>query len=142
ESGAAAQPPGGPGRLEGEVLGVAPLPGGAERTPGTKDTRRAPGRADRGAEIHQGLGEVAGAPRRGKLLGQAPDARLRTGQFVFDCKQTRHDPLDVAVNRHRTGLEGDRRDCGSRIAADSRKPRKGSLVLRKTPAVALDAGAC
>ena len=67
--------------------------------PGAERAGRLLRRADGGAEVHQGLREIAGARGRHQVLRKPPDLRLGRGQFRLDGKQPRHHPLDIAVDR-------------------------------------------
>ncbi len=137
EGGAAPQFPLALFRLARKHLGVAARPRRAVLGPRTQRAGRLLRGAERGAEIHHRLGEVARAPRRRELGGELPDLRLRAGQFVLDREQPRHDALDVAVDRRRARVERDRRDRGRRVGPDARQRGERRLGLGELPAVAL-----
>ena len=97
-------------------------------------------RADRGAEVHQGLRAVAGArllvagagigeQRRRQLL----DQRFCLRQRFLDGEQPRHHALDIAVDRHGTAVECDRRDRRRRIGTDPGERAQAFFGVGKEP---------
>ncbi len=119
------------GRLAGQGFLDA---GGARKTRIVPRARAAVGAARRahgGAEIHQRLGEVAGAAARGEVRGGLGDLGLGAGQRRLDAPQPRHHPLDVAVDRGRLAAERDRRDRGGGIGADAGQGEEPVLVVGK-----------
>ena len=120
-------------------LRLAPLPPGAQRT------GRRPRGADRGAEVEQRLGEVAG-PRPGRGIrhearGQRRQPRLRPRQRRRLGRQPRHHPLHIAVHRHHRLVEGDRRDRRGGIGADPRQRPQALHILGEAAACRHQPGA-
>ena len=72
--------------------------------------------------------------------GERAHARLRAGQLVLDREQPRDHALDIAVDRARAAVEGDRRDRGRRIGADAGEREQRLLGVGKPSVVALDHG--
>jgi tripartite-type tricarboxylate transporter receptor subunit TctC len=135
ERGAASQPPLVLRTLDREGLRIAAPARGAGREPRAQDTARLLRRADRGAEVHQRLGEIARPPRRHQRLHARADVRLGGRQGGLDREQSRHHPLDIAVDRRGAGTEGDRGDGGRRVGTDAGQVGKFRLARRKMPAV-------
>ena len=104
----------------------------AKRTEGTGRPSRGAGR---GAEIHHGLGEIAGPLGRNQQRGFCFHQRLARGQRRIDRIKPRDDPFDIAVDRDGFLPEGDRRDRRRRIRADARKQAQRRFALRKLAAM-------
>ena len=115
--------------LQAGGAGAAGLPPRAQRA------SRPPRRADRGAEIHQGLREVARPVRRNERFGERLDGRLGGRQRLLDEKETRDDPLDIAVDGGGRPVEGDGGDRRRRVGADAGQLAELRLRLRKAAAV-------
>ena len=92
------------------------------------------------AEVHRRLREIAGAPLRHERLGQLPEPRLAARQLFAHREEPRHDPLDIAIDRRKTPVEGDRRDGAGGVIADPRQCPQIRPVFRDSPAMALDDG--
>jgi hypothetical protein len=86
------------------------------------------------------LGEIAGAARRREFGRARAHVRLRARQLILDREQPRDHALDIAVDRARAAIEGDRRDRGGRIGADPREREQRLLGVGKPSVVALDHG--
>ena len=118
-------------RLARKRLGVAARAGHASVHPGTDAAGRLLRRADRCAEVHHRLGEIAGAALRHQRLGARADFGLGRRQFGLDGVEPRDHPLDVAVDRHRAAVERDRRDRRRGIAADAGQRAQRLLGVRE-----------
>ena len=92
-------------------------------------------RADRRAEIHHRLGEIARPVGRHQRLdaGRGSPA-WRAGSGVRDREEPRHHPLDIAVDHRRRPVEGDRRDRRRRVGADARQFAQAGLGVGKAAA--------
>ena len=122
-------------RLARKRLGVAAGAGDAGVHPRADAAGRFLRRADRGAEIHHRLGEIAGAALRHQRLGAGADFGFRRRQFGLDRIEPRDHPLDVAVDRHRPPAERDRRDRRRGVAADAGQRPQAILGVGKMSAV-------
>ena len=107
------------GALRGKFLLTPERARHANAVPRAERAGRPLGRANGGAEIHQRLREIAGAARRQQRRRQPLDHRLGRRQRLFYGKQPRHHALDIAVHRHRRGIERDRRDRRRGVVADA-----------------------
>ena len=87
-----------------------------ERAEAAGRTARA---AQRGAQIHHGLREVACALRWRELHGDSSDLRLGCRQRCGDGKEPRHHALDIPVDGRGARAEGDGRDRRGGIVADA-----------------------
>ena len=125
--------------LLGEPFGK-PTATGAERT---EPASRAARRADRGAEIHHGLGVVAGVGLGREAFGQRLDLRLGGGERRLHRKEARDHALDIAVDRRGARPEGNGSDGRRGIAADAGKLAQLRFGLGEVAAVLVrhDAGA-
>ena len=133
----------GPGGAARQGLGPAAEAAAAGAPPRTAAAARRARDADGGAEIHQGLGAVAGPVGGGELGREAPQGRLGGRQRHLDREEAGEHAFDIAVDRHRRALEGDGRDRGGGIGPDAGKRAQRRLGLWK-PApqlVAHDPGA-
>ena len=120
-----------PGRLVRQPLPKPIPPGDTGRLPRAQHAGRVARRADRRAEVEQGLGEIAGPGPGGSVLAQPGrrrrDSRPGTGKRRADPEHPRRHSLHVAVHRHHRNTEGDAGDCGRSVGADPRQgpqPRK------------------
>ncbi|ENN89095.1 hypothetical protein RHSP_01265 [Rhizobium freirei PRF 81] len=107
------------GGLDGKMFGIMPgqrLTRSVERTEGTDRALR---RADRRAEIHHRLGKVTRPVGRREPRDFLLHQRLGGGQGRRDRIEARNDTLDIAVHHGCLAIEGDRRNGGSRIIADT-----------------------
>ena len=98
---------------------------------GTQQAARIARGADRRAEVHHGLREIARAlgrrdPRR-RRTDRGPAARQRLG----NREQPRHHPLDIGVDHHRAPPEGDRGDGGGGVIAHPRQAAQARLGIGK-----------
>ena len=75
--------------------------------------------ADRCAEVHHRLGEVAGALGRGDRIGGLADRLARARQRFIDREQPGDDALDVGIDHHRAPPEGNRGDGGGCVGAEA-----------------------
>ncbi len=123
-----------------KAFGVAARIGRTAFVPWTQRAGRFLRRAERGAEIHHRLREIAGAMLWRNLTRKPAQFRLRPGQRRLNCKQPRHHPLDIAVHRARRCIEGNRGNRGRRVVADARQRTQLGLARRKYAAMALDDG--
>ena len=103
----------------GKPFGIAETQRGAVAVERAQHAGRPARRADRRAEIHHRLREVARPRLRHQLLDDLVDRRLRLGQRRLDRLQPRDHPLDIAVDDRGRPAMGDRRDGGRRVAADA-----------------------
>ena len=102
--------------------------------PGAQRAGRLFRRADCGAEIHQGLGEVARAGRRREPARQFPNRRLGGRQFLLAGIKPRDHALNIAVDGRRALIERDRCDRRRRVGAEPRQLRRAPLrVCGKRP---------
>ena len=118
---------GGPGRLgcllrrlAGEGLLRAGSARNAGLAPGTEPAGGIARRADRRAEIHQRLREIARPLRWQHCQHAHANQRLGTGHQLLDGEEPRHDALDIAVDGGRWPVKGNRGDRAGRIGADAR----------------------
>ncbi len=121
-------------RLARKRLRIAAQPRRAIRHPGAERAGRLHRRADGGAEVHQRLREIAGARVGHERMRQPLNLRLGRRQFLLDREQPRHHPLDIAVDRHRAGIEGDRRNRRRGVAPDAGQRDQLSLGAGKAAA--------
>ena len=86
------------------------------------------------ADVHEGLGEIARPvtggqrPRRGRDFASRPSDRL------FQSDKARENAGDIAVDRRRLAVEGDRRDRRRGIGADAGKRAQVGFLGRKAAA--------
>ena len=121
--------PGGPRRSPGQLVGARAS--GAGLAHGAVLAARLFRQANGGAEVHHGLGVIAGSflrRQRGRELAQVSFA-LRQG--FIDIEQSRNDPLDVAIDDRGWLVEGDGGDRRCRVRANSWQRAKCSLRIRK-----------
>ena len=128
------------------VASSAPCSGKRSGSPSRKRARnrRAAGRAcrrplrraDRGAEIHHRLREIAG-PRRPAPASRRAARISAWRRAAASRSRTRRDidPLDIAVDHRRRPVEGDRRDRRRRIGADA--GQRAQAVARVGKAAAM-----
>ena len=88
--------------------------------------------ADRRAEVHHRLREIAGALLGGHRVEELAQLRLALGHGRFEPIQPGDDPLDVGVHHEGTPAERDRGDRGRRIVADAGQSAKLVLGRRET----------
>ena len=138
KSGAAAQRPFPLRHASRKCLGIAARVCRAAFVPGTQRAGRRLRRADGGAEIHHGLGEIAGAPWRRQSARQPGNFRLRRRQRRVDRIKPRDDALDIAVDRRRRRIERDGGDGGGGIGADAGQSAKTLFARGELTAVPLD----
>ena len=104
---------------------------GAVRLERAGPTVRAARRADRRADIHQRLREIARPVGGGQRRSGGGDGCSRFGDRRIDRVQARHDARDVAVDRRGVPIERDGGDRRRRIGADAGQRAQHGLVLRK-----------
>lgn len=92
------------------------------------------------AEVHQGLGPVAGTIVGHQRSGQPAQLRLGGGQGRLDGEQPGHDPLDIAVDDIGGAAEGYGGDGGGRMAPTPAGPAVG-LRIREHAAMVVRHGA-
>ena len=120
-------------RIEGLGAGA---PGRADGGDGADHAGRRFRGADRCAEVHHGLREVAWTISRHEARDTAANRDAPGRHRFLDRIQPRDHPLDVAVH-HRGALpERDRGDGGGRIVADPRQGPERHLGRREAAAVA------
>ena len=95
-------------------------------------------RAQRRAQVHHRLGEIAGSPLRHQRRGQCAQPLLGGRQRCTLGEQPRHDPLDIAVHSRDWPVEGDRRDRRRRIVADAGQRAQQCRIVRKAAAMRRD----
>ncbi len=105
------------GRLSRQLRRAAGEPAGAGRAPGAQAAGGVARRADRGAQIHDGLGIVAGARIRRAAGGSGAQFGLGIGERRADVVQPGHDALDIAVDHGGGLVEGDGGNGGGGIRA-------------------------
>ena len=121
--------------LRGSVAAMPRRAAVAEARERTGFAARTLGDADAGAEIHQGLREIA-RPRRGhQRLAERCELRFGLRQRVFDREQPRDDALGISVHRGDLFAEGDRGDRAGGVGADAGKRAQGGGVRREAPAM-------
>ena len=106
-------------RTKGEEFGVAGRARLTRLAPWAERAGRLLRGADGGAEVHHGLGEVAGAGRGCQGGGADTDLGFRRRHGLGDAKEAGDDALDVTVDHRRRAIEGDGRDRRRRIGADA-----------------------
>ncbi len=124
----------------GQVLGQTGRHRSATGAPRAQHAARPAGRADRGAEIHQRLREVAGPPGRNQRGGERSELRLCRGQRVAHGTEACNDALDIAVDRGFSAVERDRGDRRRGVIADPGQPAQRLGFLGESAAVPLDYG--
>ncbi len=87
-------------------------------------------RADDGAEIHQRLGEIAGARIGHQRRGERLEARLGRGERRALGEEPGYHALDIAVDRRDPAVERDRRDRGRGVVADPGQGRAAAAGRR------------
>ena len=115
-----------------DCVGQARCGGGAAGTPRAEHATRPPRRADRGAEIHQGLGEIAGPLLRNQRRGERSEARFCRGKGFGHGVKPGEDTLDIAVDRRGPPIEGDRGDRRRGVVADPGQCAQRRRVARET----------
>ena len=109
------------------------LPRNARIGPGTERAGGLPRRADRRAEIHQRLGEFAGALARDERLQRRADQRLRRRQrqcrWRRGGRSTRSTLPSIDGDRL---VEGDRRDRRGGVGADAREGARARQRFRES----------
>ena len=97
--------------------------GDAARPPGAALAARALGRADRGAELHQRLVEVAGPSARDQAFGEPPQLRPQRVLLGIapEPEAPAEHPLDVAVDDGRAPPVRDARDGAGGVRPDARQ---------------------
>jgi len=120
-------------------LGLAARQGRAGAGDGTRAAARSAGRAERGAELHQGLVQVSRAGPARELSRRPPEPGLRgrTPQLLADSEQPRQHARDVPVHDRLRTIEGDRGHRPSRVAADAGELAQGLRAVGKPPGVSL-----
>ena len=117
----------------GEALGLAGCEGDAVRLQGAGAAIRGSRPADRRAQVHHRLGEIAGAICRESCASSSSRmARLALGDRRLDPVQAGDHALDIGVDHQRSAAEGDRRDGRRRIGADAGKRSQLGLGGRES----------
>ena len=88
--------------------------------------------ADRRANVHQRLREIAGAARRRQLAGEFLYRAAILGDGGGETGEARDDAGDIAVDRRRRLAEGDGGDRRRRIGADAGQGAQGGFVWGKS----------
>ena len=96
------------------------------------------GSADRRADIHQRLGEIARSPAWRQHSRRRLDFASRSRNRLIEREEAGHDAADVAVDRRGLAPEGDRRNRRSGIGADAGEGPQLRLFARKPAAAASD----
>ena len=96
------------------------------------------GSADRRADIHQRLGEIARSLARRQHARRPLDFASCSGDRLFERHEAREDAGDVAVDRRGLAPEGDSRNCRGGVGADAGKGAQFGLLARKQPAAPRD----
>ena len=123
-------------------VGLHPCPAGkAGVRPGADAAGRGAWGADRGAEVHDGLGIVSRTVLRGQAGGEAGEFGLGGGKRGFDAVETGDDTLDIAVDHGGGLVEGDGRDGAGGIGADAGQGQEGFAGGWELPAMVRDDGA-
>ena len=123
----------GPARFYGQASLDPTAPGfaepgdGAERTPGFAR------QADRGAEFHERLIEVAGPLAVEQRVGDRaqPGACIRPGEVAVIVRQARQYAQNVAINHRTWQIECDAGDGRRRVVADSGQCANGRVISSK-----------
>ncbi len=119
-----------------------PIPAGAQSAERTARAIRGPRRADQRAKLHQGLIEIAGAPRGDESRGESFIPRATSGGLRIVAAKTGKNSADVSVHRRDGDIEGDRCDRAGRVCPDARQRAQRVHVFRDTAAVMIHDGAC
>jgi hypothetical protein len=108
--------------------------GAGDRTFGAA---RRPGRAERGAELHQRLVQVARAGSLREVAGLLPQPGLcgRPAQVLADAEQPGENPRDVPVDDRLRTVERDRGHRARRVAPDTRELAQRLRIVGKPPGV-------
>ena len=111
------------------------------RAPGRAPSRgrgRRPGRFGVQIVAPRSIIACAKSPGRSRRHQRPASARisgLASGSGVLDREEPRHHPLDIAVDRRRRPVEGDRRDRRRRVGADAgQAPASSASRVGKAPA--------
>ena len=105
--------------------------GGAILRQRAEQASRRPRGADRGAQIHHPLREIAGAQiGRQRISGRA-NLRLTGRQRCGDGEKPGDDPLDIGIHHHRTLAKGDGRHRRRRIGPQPRQGAQARLAIGK-----------
>src|SRR5690606_17207357 len=91
--------------------------------------------ADRGAEIHHRLCEIAGARVGKQVLDHGADFRLGRGKGRLDCPQAGDHPLHITIYYGGRAVEGDRGDGRSRVVADAGQILQAGFGIGKLASV-------
>ena len=140
EGGAAAQDAFALGRANRQRSDLPTQMRRAVSPPGAQGAGRVRRRADGGAEIHHGLGEIAGAAPWRQRPRQPGNLRLGRRQRRCHRVEPRDHPFDIAVDRRRRRIIGDRGNGGGGIGSDAGQLAQRRFALRNCSAVALDHG--
>ena len=128
-------------RRRGQRLGQAACRREARPAPRAQHAARSARRANRGAEIHHRLGEVARPPCRDQFRGERSQPLLCRRKRLADGVEAGNDALDIAVDSSHPSVECDRGNRGCGVIADPREHAQRRPFGRECAAVALDDGA-
>ncbi len=92
------------------------------------------GAAERRADIHQRLGEIAGPAARRQRSRRRCELASRARDRLFEGEESRQNARDIAVDWRGLAAEGDRRDRGRGIGADARQGAQLGLLAGKRTA--------
>ena len=133
-------------RHDGELVLPARAVRGAHRLDRADQAARRRRRADRGAELHEALVEIAGLrvgiERGHQLAGLRPQRlhALRRLHVLVDREHAREHPRDVAVDERRALAVRDRGDRARRVGSDARHAAELARRARQRLAHRLRAG--
>ena len=122
-------------------VGRARCGGRTTGTPRAEDATRPPRGTDRGAEIHQGLREIAGPLLRHQRRGERSEARFCRRKGFAHRIEPGDDAFDIAVDCCSPPIEGDSGNRRRAVGPDPGKCAQCCRVVGKPAVMPLDDGA-
>ena len=122
-------------RLDRQPFDVVAAPRAAIAVHRTGETGRPARRAQRRAQIHQRLREIAGPGRRHQWGERRADRLFRGRQGRFDQPVARDHAFNISIDHDGGTGERDRRDGRRRIIANPRKRAQRRFAVRKSSAM-------
>ncbi len=104
---------------------------------GTQQTQRPLGKANRGAELHQRLVEIAGPRTLDERVGELPQRGFAgaISRGAFDGVKPREDPGHVSIDQRSLLAKGDRRDGSGGVATEAGQGAQPVHRLRQQAAM-------